>query len=171
MHHARRPASADGTGAVHSGLWTARMQDRPDQREWRYCQLVYDLRHSLAHDQRRWSRALPRCDGRGRIHGARRNPRAATDRQDDAGDGPLSWTMRQQLNQGVGDRGVGACATQVEWPWSVASAPSFGWIWRLSAVHTCFTRAAPVAAASRASVGAARAIALGGHGSTPPRSH
>src|SRR5215831_11600520 len=39
--------------------------------------------------------ALPWGDGGRRIHGPRRYPRSAADRQDDAGNGPLSRTMRQ----------------------------------------------------------------------------
>src|SRR5689334_1354534 len=60
---------------------------------------------------------------------------------DDAGDGLLSWTVRQRMSMGSPTAGsalmqagassrnrdgMASFATQVEWPWSVASAPSFG---------------------------------------------
>src|SRR5215831_12879121 len=44
VHHVRRPASTYGTRSVHPAVWPPTMRDRPDQRKWRYCELVYDLR-------------------------------------------------------------------------------------------------------------------------------
>src|SRR5437879_3882399 len=82
--------------------------------------------------------------------------------------------------------GTASFATHVEWPWLVVPALSSdgydGTVGRAFLLQCRPMRgpahrglrgraAAPVAAASRASVGAARAIAPGGDGSTPPRSH
>ena len=98
VHYVRQPASAYGMGAVHPTRWVPTMQDRPNQCKWRYCQLVYDLRHAPDHDQRRRGRALPWDDIGRKIHGSRRYPGAPADRQDDAGDGPLSRTVRRQVS-------------------------------------------------------------------------